>query len=246
MIKGLYSSGARTLMVKIEVLANNLSNIHTDGFKRDSTFVEMLKSSEQTASEGPWEPSNQLRLGRTVDFTGGAVKETHNPLDVALDGGGFFVVKTPQGERYTRNGNFSVSLDGTLVTREGFPVMGSEGVIKFPDLEKLSSGSIHISTAGEITVDKLTIGSLKVVEFEIPQRLVKAGASLFSRDPNVDPQMTESALPGVRQGVLEESNVDGISELIQMIEVLRSFESNQKAVTAQDQSLERSMEVGKF
>lgn len=246
MIKGLYSSSASTMMAKIEVVANNLSNIHTDGFKRDSTFIEMLKATATPEPGAPWEPGNQQRLGRGIDFTGGALKETHNPLDVALPGAGFFVVQTPHGERYTRNGNFTISQDGTLVTREGFSVMGSEGAIRFPDVQKVLNGTVLVSPTGEIVLDKLPVGTLRIVEFEEPQKLLKAGASLFARTVDDDPRMIDHPAPDVRQGYLEESNVDGISELIEMIQILRSFESNQKAVLAQDQTLERSMEVGRF
>jgi flagellar basal-body rod protein FlgG len=181
-----------------------------------------------------------------TDFAEGALVQTNNPLDLALQGPGFFVVQTPQGPRYTRDGNFSVTLDGTLTTREGHPVLGTEGSIKFPDLQKLAHEAIAVSPTGEITVGKNAVGTLRIVEFDHPQRLKKVGGSLFSVDPNDDPGVREVQIPTVRQGFLEESNVDGIAEMIEMIEITRHFESNQKAIASQDATLDKVLEAGKF
>ncbi|MER3522592.1 MAG: flagellar basal-body rod protein FlgF [Ignavibacteria bacterium] len=248
MIKGLYASsnGMPPMMVKLEVIANNLANINTSGFKKDGLFVQMMNDPGIAPVVGAGKLSTRVQTERVTDFSEGSLVQTSNPLDLALQGRGFFVVQTPQGTRYTRNGNFTIALDGTLTTGDGFPVLAKDGTIKFPDLQQLAQESVRILPTGEIHVGTKAIGALRIVDFEDTTRLQKAGGALFSLDSTDDTGMHEVELPTVRQGYLEESNVDGIAEMIEMIEITRHFESNQKAIASQDATLEKVLEVGKF
>lgn len=248
MIKGLYSSsnGMPPMLVRMEVLSNNLANIDTSGFKKDSMFVEMMKDSGVAPGADAGELTNRLNVERTTDFGVGSLNQTKNPLDVALQDGGYFVVQTPQGERFTRNGNFTLALDGTLTTHSGYPVLGNEGKIKFPDLQKIAQENVVITKSGEISVGKTEIGKLRIVEFKDQTKLNKVGNAMFLVKPDADALMSEKEFPMVKQGFLEESNVDGIAEMIEMIEISRNFESNQKAIASQDATLEKALEVGRF
>lgn len=248
MIKGLYASsnGMPPMLVKLEVIANNLANMNTSGFKKDGLFVQLMTDPGIAPAVGTGELSDRLQTIRVTDFSEGSLVQTSNPLDLALQGHGFFVVQTPQGLRYTRNGNFTVALDGTLTTVDGFPVLGKDGTIKFPDLQQLAQESVTILPSGEIQVGTKAIGALRIVDFEDTARLKKSGAALFSLDPTDDAGLHEVELPTVRQGYREESNVDGIAEMIEMIEITRHFESNQKAIASQDATLEKALEAGKF
>jgi flagellar basal-body rod protein FlgF len=248
MIKGLYSSsnGMPPMLVRMEVISNNLANLNTTGFKKDKMFVEMMKDPGVAPKASAGELTNRLNVQRVIDFTDGSLQQTSNPLDVALQGDGFFVLQTAEGPRFTRNGNFTLALDGSLTTLEGIPVAGKDGQIVFPDLQKLAHESIAISPAGEITVGNEHIGTLRIVQFNDPSRLKKDGGSLFRIDEERDPEMSDKEIPTVKQGFLEESNVDGIAEMIEMIELARNFESNQKAIASQDATLDRVMDVGKF
>jgi flagellar basal-body rod protein FlgG len=248
MIKGLYASsnGMPPMLVRMEVISNNLANINTTGYKKDEMFVEMLKDPGVAPPAGAGELGARLNVEKTTDFGIGSLIQTSNPLDVALQGDGYFVVQTPGGERYTRNGNFTVALDGTLTTNDGHPVLGRNGRIKFPDLQLLAHENVVIKQTGEITIGKTEIDALRVVECKDQTRLRKEGNSLFSIAPEDKGTIADMELPLVRQGFLEESNVDGIAEMIEMIEITRNFESNQKAIASQDATLEKAMEVGKF
>jgi flagellar basal-body rod protein FlgG len=248
MIKGFYSSsnGMPPMLVRMEIIANNLANMNTTGFKKDEMFVEMMKDPGIAPHPNAGDLTTRLNVQRTVDFVEGSLNETNNPLDVALQGSGWLVVETPNGERYTRNGNFTITLDGTLTTRDGFPVLGVDGRIKFPDLQKAVQDGISITQSGEIRSGSVEIGTLRVVNVSDETQLRKAGDSLFRLERNADVLITEHELPIIRQGFLEESNVGGVDEMIEMIEITRNFESNQKAIAAQDQTLERLFEVGKF
>lgn len=248
MIKGLYSSsnGMPPMLVRMEVLSNNLANINTTGFKKDTMFVEMMNDPGVAPGAKAGELTGRLNVEKTTDFGIGSLNQTNNPLDVALQGEGYFVAQTPQGERFTRNGNFTLALDGTLTTRDGYPVLGNDGKIKFPDLQRITQESVVVTQSGEITVGKTEIGKLRIVEFKDQTRLKKTGDAMFRIEPNDDARMSEMEFPNVKQGFLEESNVDGIAEMIEMIEITRNFESNQKAIASQDATLERALEVGKF
>jgi len=247
MIGGLYSSEAamRPKMAQLEILANNLANINSTGFKRDRAFLEVLTKTIEGAPDGT--AAQEVEVVRQhTDFSEGSLNETGNPLDVAIRGRGFLVVDTPNGVRYTRNGNMQLSTDGTLVTSEGFPVMGTKGRIQFPDLQRFVQGSVKIADSGEVVVDKDIIGHLRIVDFLDLNGLKKDHQSLFMADPFMPVIEGPGQSTAVKQGFLEESNVEGIEEMVAMIELSRSFEADQKALQAQDASLEKSIEVGRL
>lgn len=246
MIKGIYASGSGMLprMLRLEVIGNNLANINTTGFKRDNIFVQILKDSAVTQSQGTGELVG-LDVHEYTEFTEGSLKQTNNQLDVAMQGRGFFVVETPRGVRYTRNGNFSLSVDGTVVTAQGYPVLGNGGRIQLPDIHKLAQGDLSITEIGEIIVDKKPVGTLRIADFEDNSVLKKEAGTYFVASAPEKGADVDGKDRLIRQGFLEESNVDGIEEMIAMVELSRNFESDQKAMQYQDGTLDKAMEVGR-
>jgi flagellar basal-body rod protein FlgF len=246
MIKGIYSSGSslRPMMARLEVLANNLANLNTTGFKRDTVFMDILKDAGLREAEGKSELDG-LDVRQITDFSEGSLMQTNNPLDVAIQGNGFFVVNTPYGQRYTRNGSFKLAQDGTIVTHEGFAVQGTRGNIQIPDTERTELSGMRISPLGEITRGQASIGKLRIVNFENLDQLTKDHGSLFISTAAERPVDPESQTVAIRQGYLEESNVDGIAEMIEMIEINRNFEASQRALQSQDSTLDKTMEVGR-
>lgn len=231
-------------MARLEILSNNLANINTTGFKRDTVFMDILKDAGVREAEGKSELDG-IDVRQVTDFSEGSLTQTNNPLDVAIQGNGFFVVNTPYGQRFTRNGNFKLAQDGTIVTQEGFAVQGVSGNIQIPDAERTELTGMRISPLGEITRGNITIGKLRLVNFESLDQLQKDHGSLFvstATEHAIDPESQHTAL---RQGYLEESNVDGISEMIEMIEINRNFEASQRALQSQDSTLDKTMEVGR-
>jgi flagellar basal-body rod protein FlgF len=246
MIKGIYTSGAglspRT--ARLEVLANNIANVNTTGFKKDSLFIQAMKDAGVTQAQEQGELKG-LESRQFVDFSEGSFVETKNPLDFAIQGRGFFAVETPQGIRYTKNGNFSLAVDGTIVNGQGYPVMGSSGKIVVPEPQKLSDSAISVNQHGDISFGNTQLGKLRIADFENLNQLKKDGASLFSTEAEEKPVNLDSTNTVVRQGYLEESNVEGIHEMIELVELTRSFETDQRTIQAQDATLERAMEIGR-
>ncbi len=247
MIKSIYNSsaGMRSKMVNMEIVANNLANINSTGYKRDAAFTEILKETGVEQLNGQPDTSGMVTR-QYVDFSEGSLNNTNNQLDVAIQGRGFFVVETPNGLRYTRDGHFDLTSTGLLVTAEGYPVIGKEGKIQLPEKENLKRAKLLIDESGEIILDDKTVAKLRIVDFADLSKLSKEGKSLFNS--NLIPHTIEPLenLSVVRQGYLEASNVDGIAEMVAMIEMTRSFESNQKAIQTQDETLQKAIEVGKL
>jgi flagellar basal-body rod protein FlgG len=200
------------------------------------------------------------RLGTGVElnelftsFTQGAPRETLSDFDLMLDGKGFFAVATPYGERYTRNGSFFLGKEGYLVTKEGFPVLGENGPIN------IKANNFRIDTEGRVWINAayqddpdLMVGReanlweepvildiLKIVEFELERFLEKQGSSLYRESYTSGPAiiMSDSRRPNVIQGFLEASNVDPVIEMVQMIEVNRAYEANQKVIQTEEAML---------
>lgn len=206
---------------KLEMTANHLANVDTSGFKADMvTFDEMLRS----------------EMG--IDFSPGPLKTTGNALDLALEVDGFFKVRTARGDRYTRNGNFTLDAENILVTATGSPVMGEGGEIT------IEGRDIQINREGEIFVDGALVDKLAVVSFESMQKMIKDGDSLFVGPTDSSEISVET--PVVHQGALEGSNVEAVAEMTRMIEIMRTYEALQKMIQAYDETDGRIIsEVGK-
>ncbi len=265
LIRGLYTavSGMTTEMMQNNVSANNLANVDTVGYKKDITinrsFSEMLiHRINDSAYEQKNSPISQKpyigKLGTGVQasslytsFEQGSLKETDHPLDLAVDGNGFFVISpnpdAPEAERYyTRDGAFKINDEGFLCDKRGNKVLGVDGVIVIPQ----DSQETVISTNGEIFADGAYVGQLDVVDVGNTDQLEKIGDGLL-RIKN-DAQAQETMFSGnIRQGFLEASNVKSIEEMVKMITSLRSYEANQKVIQAQDETLEKAVnEVGRL
>jgi flagellar basal-body rod protein FlgF len=211
----------------MDVIANNVANVNTNGFKADrSLFQEYLMP---TAREDNFVAGRDRKLSHVMDratfhdFAQGSPDQTKNPLDVAIGGDGMFVVQTPAGERYTRDGAFQIDNQGQLVTAAGYPVLGNNGPIRFQQTDK----QIGIAADGTITVLEGTNridsirAKLRIVNFTQPQRLVKEGSNLYSLgEGNAAQPDTKSTLA---QGFIERSNVNSIHEMSRLIEVSRTY-----------------------
>jgi flagellar basal-body rod protein FlgF len=246
MIKGIYTSEAamRPKMTRMEVIANNLANINSTGFKRDRVFLEMLNESGGLPTDGRNDLTG-ITTRRAVDFAQGSLQPTGNTFDLAIQGKGFFAVSTPNGLRLTRNGHFELAADGSLVTAEGFHVQGDKGNLVIPSVDKRQLLNITVNEAGEVLANHEPLAQLRIVDVANPDHLQKDHESLFvpsEEQPALD-VLRDQVL--IRQGFLEESNVDGIEEMIAMIELNRSFETDQKIIQSQDATLDRSMDIGK-
>ncbi len=203
------------------LIANNLSNAQTPGFKKDVPLFQSILSDR--FSRFQTSPIDQIR----TLFQQGGVQKTGNPLDVAIEGEGFFKIKTPEGTRYTRAGNFILNKEGVLSTPDGFPVLGKQGEIT------LRGQNIVIEKNGTVKGDGGELGQLALAVFADPNVLRKEGHTLFSADlPETE---TEVSDPLLHQGAIESSNVNSIEEMTNYIDALRSFESCLKIIQSQDE-----------
>jgi flagellar basal-body rod protein FlgG len=252
------ASGALVQEMRLEVLSNNLANIETVGFKEDrSVFSNYISGdqnritnpdpefldSEEPLTVFPYLPVNDhVKFeGTKINFSQGSIRQTGNRLDFALEGNGFFCVETPTGiEQYTRKGNFKLNGEGNLVTQDGLPVLGSRGASI-----NIDGKDITVDEKGNISVDGTQVDTLKVVNFDQPYSLIKAGDSLFFP---ADPAVTATEADDVRvsQGSVELSNVNPVKVMTEMIEVHRAFESYQKVIRSMDDVVSESInEVGR-
>lgn len=212
-----------------EVIANNLANVNTIGFKKDRVFQEVLTE----ASE-----NSESKVEEVTVFEQGPLRETKNPLDIALVGKGFFTLQSSEGRRYTRNGHFRLDASGQLVLEEGVVVMGENGPIE-------GRGEMHVDERGKVYFDGVFLDKLWIVTFNEPYPLRKTGNSQFVLTDESSPELEVEDVV-VKQGSLEESNVNPVEEMVNMITVFRYFEADQKSLRAQDELLSRAVnDVGK-
>jgi flagellar basal-body rod protein FlgF len=214
-----------TLERQMDVIANNVANANTNGFKADhSLFEEFLNTNarEDNFVGTDRRVSYVQDRGTFRDLVQGPMQPTNNPLDMAIDGNALFAVQANGGERYTRDGKFSLSSTGQLVTADGNPVLGNAGPITFQPTDH----DINIAPDGTVTVLEGTAktdsirGKIRMVSFDDPAKLTKLGANLYatgSATPLAD------AKSSVRQGYIEKSNVNAVGEMSRMVEVMRSY-----------------------
>lgn len=251
MIRGWYTgaSGMNAQQNRLDAISNNLANVDTAAYKRDITvsksFPELLI--RRTNLDGVYETPfgsaeaapviGKLGLGietneNYTDFAQGSFRQTDQNTDVAFGGKGFFAVQTPLGERYTRDGNFIIGKEGILETKDGYPVLGEKGFIRVEN-DRFTVNEDGIISSQE---DSEVIDRFKVVRFDNERYLKKMGNNLYSSNEisGLAHIAEGSERPKFLQGYMETSNVNVVNEMVQMIEVNRAYEANQKTITSED------------
>jgi flagellar basal-body rod protein FlgF len=207
---------------ELDVVANNIANLNTTGFKSDGNiFAEYVMPTARANDFAAADQNLSFVVDRATwhDFSQGPVQHTGNPLDVAIDGDAFLVVQTPRGERYTRNGALQINAAGELVTSDGDRVLGDGGPIQFQPQDR----DIVIGRDGSINVPEGARGRLRLAAFARAASLKKDGSSTFLAPAGVQPEAPANST--VVQGAIEQSNVRGVLEVTRMIEVTRSYAS---------------------
>jgi flagellar basal-body rod protein FlgG len=240
----LAAAGALVQQMRLELLSNNVANINTIGYKAEKAVFRV----DDGAAATPPTPSIDLvqplsphapPFSAVIDFSQGAIQTTGNPLDVAINGDGFFSIQTPDGLQYTRQGSFTLNTEGVLVTQDGYAVMGEGGEIA------LDEGTVEIDMQGTLYVDGDEVGRLQITNFPNHGSLKKTGNGRFTlTDPAVQGRRPEDTI--VRQGHLESANVNPVLAMTEMIETSRAFEAYQKVIQSADQATAKSIsDVGR-
>lgn len=225
-----------TLRRELDIVANNIANVDTTGFKVEGTMVKTDPSTGASMVDGPASLKFVIDDGVTRDFSQGVLRQTDGPLDLAIDGQGFFKIQTAAGERYTRDGRFTLSPEGKLTTQAGDPVQGEGGeLVVDPTL-----GPVTIASDGTVSQGTNKIGKIAVVTFDDLSSLAKSGDNLFSNTSNLQPQPATAAR--VRQGMLEGSNVNSILQVTRLIEISRAYESMARTIENSAELSRRSVE----
>jgi flagellar basal-body rod protein FlgF/flagellar basal-body rod protein FlgG len=227
MDSGFYSAftGLAARMQSLDLLANNLANVNTAGYKSEKEFYRAYTASLRNQGLSQVNQAiNDYGLmgGARVDLTAGSLQTTGNDTDLALDGSGFFVVNTKAGLRYTRNGTFQLNSQRQLVDGEGNLVQGQNGPIQVP------SGKLTISADGTVSVDGALLTQLKLVDFAPGTQLSPEGSSNFAVPANAQ---TVPVTGQVRQGMLEASNSDPVTGAVALISLQRNAEMMQRALS---------------
>lgn len=250
------ATGALAYQHRMEILSNNIANVNTVGFKQDKTQFQsyyaaalednnLQRSANTDASQAEeyW-----FELTTHTDHSCGPLKNTGNRFDLAINGKGFFCVETPDGIQYTRRGDFGIDVNGTLVTQEGWPVLGEAGEIPVEsqaDFGDRNGHEILVQGDGTVVVDGNNVGKLRIVDFSDPQQLLKAGNTNFMVGTG-NAAESEATNYQISQGMLELSNVDAVRMMTELIETLRGYESYQKVIRSIDEVNSTAIrEVGK-
>ena len=225
---------------RLHSISHNVANAGTVGFKREiiatRPFIEFLVGG--VMDRDPSGAPLNIRPVVTVhiDHSDGALKYTGNPLDVGLEGGGFFVVVTPFGDAYTRQGNFRMDANGRLVTAGGHPVIGEAGEIR------LTRPDPRIDAQGKVWEGGMEVAKLKIVAVTEADVMTRVGEGLFLPSESMELGSIDGIR--VRQGFTEASNVVAMNEMIKMIETVRHFEASQRLIRGYDAMLDRAINVG--
>jgi flagellar basal-body rod protein FlgF len=223
MIKGMYRSASGMLprVKQQEAIANNVSNAGTTGFKKDIVFSKELSRAELRT----------LEARVTVDYTLGAFDKTDNPLDMAIEGDGFFVLQAPDGSTaLTRAGSFIVDSEGFLAIPGGYRLMGDGGPIQ------VGTGKVTIGDSGEVQAGSAGAGRIVPRSVADVDKLDRLGGALFGV-PDGE-QLIAPLQASIKQGYVETSNVDVVAEMVDMIVAYRTYEANAKALQTQESSLD--------
>jgi len=250
MLRCFYTAGTGMMVQRdrMDVLANNLTNVETAGYKSDSLISSTFRDMVMERLHDPGIVSTSTIVGALgtgthieevyTAFTQGNIEGTGRLCDLALVGDGFFTVSTPDGDRYTRDGSFAVNSEGYLVTGEGLYVQGENGSIE------VGGDGFTVDQAGNVYVGGVLEDQLRLVTFAEPDGLRKDGGNLYAHVQGPGPQAAGDIV--VRQGALEGSNVDSAEELTRLLAVRNAYTINQRVLGMVDKSLEKAVnEVGR-
>ncbi len=255
MLRGLYigATGMNVQAKRMEVISNDIANASTTGYKKDTAVVSSFREelytrlNDQKNNVPNNRPIGTMTLGAKInevftDYSQGSLIKTDNMVDLAIQGDGFFVVQTPNGERYTRDGSFVINSQGALVTKEGYAVMGQDGPINFDEEFMQNGGEVTIKEDGQVLRGLELIDTLNLVSFENNNQLVKLNDNLY------EGQGARLPFTGtLMQGYVEAANVNPVTAMVDMITVSRAYEANQKVVQTYDQLLGKAVnEVGRL
>lgn len=256
MTRGIYISGLgmTTQMKRMDVVSNNIANVNTTGYKKDGVITRSfdeelaIRVNDPVKTIGTNTPKiGTMNMGLTVDkvytdFSNGSFQKTDGNLDFGIDGDGYFTVQTVDGEgnaqeRYTRAGNFTINPQRILMTQDGNPVMGENGMIVLP------KGVPAVNAKGQIFVNDQLVDTLKMTDFDDKTLLRKEGDNLYYTMDGINKTPFNSI---IEQGYLETSNVNTVTEMVEMITLSRVYEANQKAVISHDKIMEKAAnEIGR-
>jgi flagellar basal-body rod protein FlgF len=234
-ISVLAAGGMRSRMQSLDVVANNLSNSSTSGYKSDGEFYSMF-ASEAATDDGSGPVSVPTLQNQWTDFGQGLLEPTNNPLDFGLSGKGFFVVQGNSGPLYTRNGNFRFDTKGQLVTGDGYPLLQQNG----QPIVANTAQPIEVSRDGEITQAGKSIGRIKLAEFSNTSGLNKQGNNYFQNNTAQEPK--DAANTQIYQGKIEASNVSASHGAVRIVGLARQFEMMQKAISISNDMGKKAIE----
>lgn len=238
MVRGLYAAaaGISVQMQRQDVYAANLANVSTTGYRRSSiaqqSFPADLALLPTTATERGGEPPQGTLTGGlsvspgSLDLTPGPIIQTSSDFDLAVSGSGFFCVRSPQGEAYTRDGRFSLDTDGVVVNPSGYPLLGTRGQLR------ITTGQMRVDSQGAVYDGDQLVDSLRIVEFDTPVALTKLGDGLIV---GAAPRVATGY--EIVQGAVEGSNVQAVTELQRMMAGMRLYEANVRALQTQDETI---------
>jgi flagellar basal-body rod protein FlgF len=258
-LKELYTAamGMIPQQTKLEVTANNLANANTTGFKREAVFERNLIDASENLNNIPGQAEqDDPPTGTYVDFSKGSFRQTGNPLDLAIEKqNGFFVLQDEAGNTfYSRAGQFRLSTDGTIQAMDGKTLMGIGGPISLSnefmqrstDVNDTTAVNLKIAENGDVFANNTNVGTVQIVEVGNPQTLQKSGDTDFA--PGLDTQVKNLPQDGVvlREGWLENSNVEVIKEMVAMIQIQRAFDAGSKVIQTNNDTLDKSIALGRF
>lgn len=218
----------------MDVIANNIANVNTSAYRREEAkFDEYVHASKPSQ----WQKGAQgigfvVNPGSVRDMTEGRIEQTGNTLDVAINGNGYFVVQTPRGDRYTRDGHFTLNAEGQITTQSGDIVLSDGGPVTIAN----EDGDVLIGPDGTVTGDQGQMARLRVVQFADERAMTKEGNDVYATTQT--PQTAETDFQ-LQQGMLERSNIEPITEMTNMIDVMRTYQAVSNLITTQE-SLKRN------
>jgi flagellar basal-body rod protein FlgF len=228
-------SAQLALRRSMEIVANNVANVSTAGFKRENPLFEQVLADVESGDRlgGQSQVAFVRDWGVLRDLSAGSFEQTGGTLDMAIEGNAYFTVQTAGGERFTRDGQFKMDVNGRLVTAMGDPVMGEGGEIVLPANAK----DIKIAADGTISTQDGQAGRIRLASFENERKLRKDGGNLYVSD---DPALP-AAGARVQQGFVERSNVQGVAEMTRMIEISRAYSAVSDSLSQTEETLKRAV-----